>query len=447
MPAPELDETLEIFGQQNVRVTTPFLYCYPLPGSSDLAPVITALETGLQRLTADFPWVAGKVVNEGKTDVNSGVFKIKPGGDTPPLFVKHYRENTETPSMQALQSAAFPVSMLSELLFSPIKVLPTNPDQDRSPVLVLQATRIRGGLLLNIVGNHQALDGTGQEQVSYLLDKACRGIPFSEEEVRIGNLPRSTIVKPFDDSWQPSESSRYLKSRHAIATNVDSPPSQWATVLFPGAALAKLKGKTTDEVTSGYVSTDDALTALIWKSPARARLARLPASRESTLGRAINPRRYLGIPATYPGYIFNMAYTSHALGRLDTLSLGAIASDLRMAVDPQTSGLNRTTREFATLLYRADDKDSVSAHEGLELGADIMLSSWANMRCYDFDFGMQLGLPIAFRRTLMDPVPSLIFLLPKRKDGEIVVTLCVLEEDLVRLRTNEFFTHYGQFLE
>ncbi|KAJ9120589.1 hypothetical protein QFC22_002518 [Naganishia vaughanmartiniae] len=457
MTASFLDETLEIFGQQgSTGFATPFLFCYPLPDAVDLSPIIQTLEAGLRGLTKSFPWVAGKVVNEGKTDVDSGVFKIKQGNtDIPRVLFKDYRKTDDVPTMQTLQEANFPESILPESLFSPINVLPTNPDQDRSPVLVLQINRIQGGLLLNLIGNHQALDGTGQEQLAYLLNKACNGIPFSDEEIRIGNLTRSTIVTFLDDSWQPSPESQYLKAQRVITLPDHSPSSeqkpctepQWVNVMFSGAALSRLKAKANNEIASGFVSTDDALTALIWQSLSRARLARLPGSKESTMGRAINPRRYLGIPATYPGYISNMAYTTLTLDQLAKRTLGATATVLRAAVDPETSGLDRTTRELATLLHRAQDKDSVSAHDGFDLGSDVMLSSWANMRCYDFDFGMQLGTPVAFRRTLMGPVPSLIYLLPKRKDGEIVITMCALEEDLNRLKQDDNFTHYGQFLE
>ncbi|GHJ84457.1 hypothetical protein NliqN6_0859 [Naganishia liquefaciens] len=446
---PDLDETLEIFGQQTVGVTTPFVFCYSLPDTVDFPAIISTLESGLRRLTDGFPWVAGKVINQGKTEVNSGVFKIKHGWDTPRLFVKDHRDNVRAPTMQSLSEARFPVSMLPESMFSPINVLPTDPDQDRSPVFVVQINRIEGGLLLAIIGNHQALDGTGQEQLSYLLNKACNGLPFSEDELRIGNLSRSTIVMPLDDSWQPSPNSRYLKVQQKVATVDELPPTnpRWVTISFSGEALSMLKAKANNEIQSGFSSTDDALTALIWQAISRARLGRLPASKESTLGRAINPRRYLGIPATYPGYITNMAYTSQKLGDLNTLSLGDIASQLRSAVDPQTSGLDRTTREFATLLHRAENKDSVSVHEGFDLDADLMLSSWANMRCYDFCFGMRLGSPVAFRRTQMDPFTSLIYLLPKRKDGEIVVVLGAMEEDLTRLRADEHFNRFGQFLD
>lgn len=321
-------------------------------------------------------------------------------------------------------------------------------------MLVLQANRIPGGLLLNLVGNHRVLDGTGQEQLAFLLNKAGCGMSFSDDEIRIGNLTRSTIITPFDDSWHPPLNSRYVKRERVASTadpsSLEKNPStqlQWVNVIFSSQALFELKAKANSELSSGFVSTDDSLTALIWQSLSRARMARLPASKESTLARAINPRRYLGIPASYPGYITNMAYITLTFDQLNKRSLGTIAADLRTAVDLETSGLDRTTRELVTLLYRAEDKDLVSITEGLDLGSDVMVSSWANMRCYDFDFGMRLGAPVAFRRTLMDPVPSLMYLLPKRKDGEIVITMCVLQEDLVRLKQDDSFTHYGQFLD
>jgi hypothetical protein len=41
------------------------------------------------------------------------------------------------------------------------------------------------------------LDGTtGQEQLVYLLDKACRGEAFDEEEIATANLDRTTIIQP-----------------------------------------------------------------------------------------------------------------------------------------------------------------------------------------------------------------------------------------------------------
>lgn len=443
--------TLDIFGQQtSTAVTTPSVFCFPLRDPDDLPQLVATLTHGLDKLAKSFPWVAGRVVNEGKTTVSSGVFKIKPDGRIPRLIVRDLRAALGAPTLAALEVANFPTSMLDEDLFSPVRVLPGNADEDRSPVLILQVSLMDGCLLLNIVGNHQALDGTGQEQVTYLLDKACRGEAFTEEEIAVGNLSRADVVRPLDDSWQPSPDSPYLKPAPSFnqpaAGAVPAPALRWTDVAFSGSALACLKAEASRDVESGYVSTDDALTALIWQSLARARLARLPPSTTSTVSRASNPRRYLGIPATYPGFVSNNAQSTQTLGTLVERSLGSVAAELRAAVDPESSNLGQTTREYATLLHRAADKDSVSAN-ALDLDRDLMVSSWAGQRSYSFDFGFGLGRPLAFRRTLMPPVPSLGFLLPKRPDGEVVLNICAREDDLERLSLDAYFVKYGSFID
>lgn len=75
-----------------------------------------------------------------------------------------------------------------------------------------------------------------------------------------------------------------------------------------------------------------------------------------------------------------------------------------------------------------------------------MFSSWAGQRCYAFDFGLGLGRPVAFRRPRMIPVPGLMFLLPKRPDGEIVLTMCARDDDLERLAADPTFTKYGRVI-
>lgn len=125
------------------------------------------------------------------------------------------------------------------------------------------------------------------------------------------------------------------------------------------------------------------------------------------------------------------------LQELAQIPLGRVASTLRKAVDPRTSALRDTTREFATLLFRAADRSTVNMGARLDLDFDLMVSSWANMRCYQFIFGLELGSPIAFRRPQQAPVPSLVFLLPRRQDGEIAVQMGARVDDINALRGDE----------
>jgi hypothetical protein len=448
---PVLDIPLEIFGQNDVlSIQTPFVYIFPCD-EPDISKFTDTIQAGLVGLTNAFPWIAGKIVNTGRTGTSSGVFKITSHDPIPNFVVKDWRNDSNAPTMSQLAESEVPCSMLKEEFFAPITVLPGG-DEDRSPLLQLQLSIITGGVVLSAMANHQAMDGTAQDQICYLLDKACNGIPYTKEEIRIGNLEREGIVDIFDDDWQPPLKSMYRANPPSKQKEQEDKPQDdkvghhWISVLFSPSSLSNLKTTISDDLKSGFVSTDDALTALIWQSIAKARLGRFPPSTTTTIGRSVNPRKYLGIPATYPGYISNNAYSTHTLHDLATSSLSSIAAELRSKVS-DIPGIRDTTKEFATLLHRATNRNEVNLNATLDLDVDVIFSSWANMRGYNFDFGLGLGKPTYFRRMDHLGVPSLGFLLPKRPDGENILSICLRTDDIAMLRSDPVFRTYGRFLK
>lgn len=440
---------LEIFGQQpSASVHTPFLFCYPTGPSLDVDRLTTVLTEGLAHMAQAFPWTVGKVAQSVDYESHQDIFVIKASPSSTSVIVKDHRQDKRLASFAELESQEFPVDELDETLLTPHTVLPRPDSPDRSAVFTVQLNVLDGGIILAISGHHQVLDGTGQEQVCHLLDKACKGAAYTLEELQIGNLDRKDIVPLLPDSWQPGVDHLYLRKSHpAQPSPVVGEGSRlaFANIIFSTESLRTLKEDAQAALHSGFVSSNDALTALIWQTTARARRARLPGSTKTTLGRAINPRRYLGIHKLYPGYISNMAYSDMTLDELSEASLGQVAAMLRAAVDPETSNLGQLTRELATLIHRATDKDSVSITNHLDLDTDLMISSWVTMRCCDFDFGLGLGKPVAFRRPKHDCVPSLIFLLPRQTNGDVVVTLCLREDDLGHIRQDAGFTRFGRF--
>ena len=75
-----------------------------------------------------------------------------------------------------------------------------------------------------------------------------------------------------------------------------------------------------------------------------------------------------------------------------------------------------------------------------------MLSSWAKLDCYKLDFNLGLGKPVSVRRPQFVPVESLIYLMPKRLDGEIAVGICLTCEDMEGLRADEEFAKHGRYI-
>jgi hypothetical protein len=451
---PILDIPLEIFGQNDVlSIMTPFVFIYPC-ADPDVSKLTDTIQAGLSKLTTAFPWIAGKIINTGRTESSSGIFKITSHESIPNFTVKDWRNDNNAPTMARLVKMGVPCSMVKEEFFAPITVLPSaTGSEDRSPLLQLQLSIITGGVVLSVMANHQAMDGTAQDQLCFLLDKACNGIPFTEEEIRIGNLERENIVDIYGDEWVPPLRSMYKANPSTAKKDgqEDKPPDDmvehhWVDILFSPSSLSTLKSTISRDLQSGFISTDDALTALIWQSLAKARLGRYPPSTKTTLGRSVNPRRYLGIPATYPGYISNNAYSTHTLQDLADSSLSSIAVELRSKVDPENPGIRNSAKEFATLLHRATNKNEVNINATLDLDVDVIFSSWANMRGYNFDFGLGVGKPTYFRRMDHLGVPSLGFLLPKRPDGENVLSICLRSDDIAKLRSDPVFTTYGRFL-
>ncbi|KAJ3516964.1 hypothetical protein NLJ89_g789 [Agrocybe chaxingu] len=442
----DLNYDLDVFGQQPglSNLYTQICCCFSVADASSHSAIINTLTNGLERLSASFPWVAGQVVNEGSGEGKSGIFKIAPLGNIPCLVVKDLRNDPSIPTMDEFRRANFPFNMLDESIIAPRNTLPGIPDGSPSPVFLLQATFITGGLLLTFVGQHNVMDMTGQGQIIDLLSKACRNEQFTSEELSSGNVDRRNAIPLLDDSYKPGAELAHQMVKPAPSqaiskdTNAhpapDPPPKcSWAYFTFPSHSLAALKSLATENATpaSGYISTDDALSAFIWQSIIRARLP---------------PLRSYSISPTYPGIVQNMTYHTYTAQKLVEEPLGRVASQLRLAVDPKTSNLGYQTRALATFLHRTPDKGSVSVTATLNVSADIALSSWVKQDFYDLDFNLGLGKPEAVRRPQFPPVESLLYLMPKALDGEIAAALCLRDEDMERLRADEEFAKYGRYI-
>jgi hypothetical protein len=281
--------------------------------ASSHSAIINTLTNGLERLSASFPWLAGKVVNEGSGEGNSGTFKIKPLEKIPRLVVKDLRHDPSIPTMDALRRANFPFSMLDETIIAPRKTLPGSSDEsasDSAPVFLLQANFITGGLLLTFVGQHNTMDMTGQGQIIHLFSKACRNEQFTSEELSSGNLARRNLIPLLDDSYkQGSELARQIVKptpSHPISNGTNGhpapPPSKMHLDLLHLPPHLAHRSKITRHKTITSLRLH-----LHRRRPQRLYLAirhprpppRLNPTAESTLARAVNVRHYLDISQTY----------------------------------------------------------------------------------------------------------------------------------------------------
>ena len=451
----DLNVMLDMFGQQSqMDIYTQICLCFGVDDPALYPLVIDTLSRGLRKLAEGLPWTAGQIVNEGSGDGDTGVYLIKALDNSPELVVRDWRDNASMPSMKALRQRNFPINMLDETQIASRATIPTSEDELKpKPVFAVQANFIRGGLILTFVGQHQAMDMTGQEHLIRLLSKACHGTPFTDEEAMSTN-PDEDIIPFLEDPYSPGIELQHQlvkypplqqTSEGASATQVSEPVRCiWTNFVLSLDNLIALKNSASASQPSNslFISTDDAVTALFWQSIMRARLPRLNHASKVKFARAVDMRSLMGVSPMYPGLLQTMAYTDCELETLVRRSLGGVASQLRRSLDAE--GLIYQTRSLATYLSRCPDKDTVSFTASLNLSSDIAMSSWAKLHSYTLDFNLRLGNPEAVRRPLFIPVEGLGYLLPRNLDGEMVVALCLREEDMARLKQDKIFAQYAR---
>ncbi|KAM0722884.1 hypothetical protein Q7P37_001082 [Cladosporium fusiforme] len=452
MAAPEIGEDgiiLDILGQQLLPIYTQICFCFSITDDSIYLQLIETLEAALEKLHAAFPWLAGRVVNEGAITGNTGVFKIKSLGSQNRLLVKDIRDDSSFPSMEVLRRTRFPINALDQSILAPRDTQIDTNNSDPPEVLLVQATLIKGGLILTFLGQHQAMDGIGQDQIIRLFSKACRNEDFTSEERLLGNLAPGNDIPLLDASCElPSNLDHQIMRPQSSPSESQESPAvcTWANFSFPSSSLETLKTTANATSTSKFVSTDDALTAFIWRSVTSARLARLSPTTPSTLARAVDVRSLFGISQMYPGFLQNMTYNTCTFQELVEMPLGVLASKLRFKIDPETSTLAHDTRSLATLLANSPEKSSVSFAACLNWGSDVFFSSWTKMKAYEYDFGPGLGRAEAVRRTRSHTTEGLMYLMPKAPNGGIELVMCLSEDDMGMLRGNEEFLRLAEYV-
>lgn len=449
------DAEIDILGTQPAlfKLYTQLAFIFALPRTSSGADATETITRGLGRLSASFPWVAGQVVNTSSTAGGFPVYRIRPFESQPRLVVRSYEDDPSVPSLKEMEDAKYPMSMMGEDLWAPCPTVATlgfDPSQssgnsdDPAPVLLLQLNMIQGGLVLCINMQHNTCDMMGQAAVIGWLSKACRGEEFTKAELALGNVERRGTIPLIEEAeWDPRTELKHqiFSSQPAASTQPEHkalPVCSWTYANFSASALSRLKSLAESDLPdgfNGYISTDDSLCAFIFQSILRARQSRLDPNLEVTFARAVDARRYLGVDAQYPGILQNMAYTSYPLSKLLVAPLGHIAAAMRQQVDPKMSDIAWRTRALATFMSQsADNAAKTSPTATMNSEADVILSSWGKVPAYEWDFGLGLGPAAAVRRPAFLPVESLMYTMPRNRDGTTAIAMCLRSEDFQHLR-------------
>lgn len=436
-----------------------FVYAFDATDDAVQDRVTTALRNGLDRLSAQLPWLCGNVVNEHSAPRTTGTYRIV-HADEIALVVKHLGANdsSEPLTLDRLRRAHYPFSLLNEELIAPCMTL-NPPGQtlglaaENAPILAVQLNYMSDGLILTVVGQHNVMDMVGQANIISWLSKACHGQQMDTEQLAVANMDKSQTLTLFDQRWTPDpdwlNSLRVAPARDAPCDPDSSTRSgkvSWAYVAFSPHSVRALKqvATQTKHAHSGYISSDDAVCAFIWKCVSRARTASMDGGSCTVFARAVDVRGRMNVPCTYPGTLTNMTYNHSTLRDVSAQPLGVIAASLRGQLN--SSQLSHDTRALATVIDRLQDKASISITAPVAASTGIMLSSWASVQLHHLDFGLQLGAPVAVRRPSFAPVESLMYIMPKCASSGAVVGMCLRDRDWAQLERDAEWTRHATFL-
>ncbi|MCJ1469993.1 hypothetical protein MMC07_008638 [Pseudocyphellaria aurata] len=428
--------------------------CFPLAGSADNSEIIADLEKAMRTITRIFPFLNKQVVlerDEGSVVPTSGTHKLAPRDNADELLLRVNRIAGHFPSYEEIRRSRAPVSLLDGSVLAPMKSLPDMCDfSTPQPVLVVQANFIAGGLLLCFAVMHNALDGHGLGQVIKHFATACRGGNISDADIKAGNLARSNLFPPLRPGEPSQTHSMYQKQRDQSTTEPnDSQSIAWVYYGLSAVKLAELKREASRKASTisgaSWLSTNDALSALIWRAIVTARLPKLKLDRTSSLERAVNGRKFVrpAVPDSYMGACVVDTFSTLSVSDLvQKLHISDIALVLRKSLNEVD---DYRLRSHVSLLYSEPDKRNITFSLPSP-DTDVLVSSWAAWPVYPSDFGEHLGKPEFVRRPNFGPLDGLAYMMPRNLAGDIDVAICLKTDDLERLKDDSVWRTYADYI-
>jgi trichothecene 3-O-acetyltransferase len=390
-----------------------------------------ALDAASIKLTAAFPWLAGQVIIQGRTDKQSGKYAIVPYPEQEGKSLVQRKDCTQlSPSYDQIIASKAPLSMLNSDILCSVSPMGYNmPQTVPWPVLLIEANYIDGGLILCFSSQHTGADMTGQGHIISYFAQALRNEPFDPADVKDGNqTPDISLLSQNEASHHLSTLKRPSQLHVKYPTPV--PPRSampWKCYRITASKAAELKS-----LTQAY-STNDAITAFYTQTHtnARAGAGMIPPNEPIFLERATSIRPQCGYSSRYLGSCAGGA-SSVLMPNQNALSptlANSLRNDLN-AVDEHYA------RSFATALATSPDSTMYYYGATSRMGRDLVVSSWAKLAVSRSNFGELLGMPGFVRRPNFPPAP-VTYVMPLTRDGDVDLAVCATPEEHAALMRDE----------
>ncbi|KAI8283443.1 hypothetical protein K4K60_002694 [Colletotrichum sp. SAR11_57] len=382
-----------------------------------------------------------------------------------PVIINDLRQSSNfTSSFTDLKSKHFPVSSFPAEVFTRCPIWPA-PGQ-RVPITIVQANFIRGGLILN--WNLFHLVGDGQAFYNWIRvwaeeTRRAQGLDIPDPVHYPEPIYADRQIAHKSPQTLPKGKSGRLTD-HPEYTTVTDPATQLAKITTTDGhvgqifylskdSLQRLKQDAQPQTDDGsYVSTNDALSALIWRSIMAAQfdITQLDGSERSVFNIAIDGRGRSQPPihpeamGSFLGFI-QVELPIKKILEADNLSdLSLLIRKAIIAMDKDFSG--SFINDVVQLVNNQDDLGAVITTSFLDVpGRNCAQTSWEKFKMYDLDWGHALGGNIAaIRSPSCGILNGMQIMYPQHPDGGREMLVGIYENCLEKLCNDPVWTRYAE---
>ena len=465
---------------------TCFLMLFPLSTGVDNREIYSKLSAGLSLTLSEIPFIGGYITSVEGTAGGRLQIKIDEGYGTRVTYRDYTTPESRTnfkPSYDELKRDNFPCSAFDPAALMPVQLFVKGPEP---PVMVIQTNFIDGGLIMSVCLHHKTSDGLGLATVLKAWAKHTKEVDMAigdnlstaTDDLTPRSMDRSSMcnglvgsqIEDFPEYRVIDVSAMMLaQAEMAAATATPIPaaptnplkslgPLKFCLVHLPVKGLAHLKSAASPPTpTDGWISTNDAICALLWRHITRVRTdlicalkpdSPLPPQTPLNFVVAVEARRRM-VPALPSEYLGNAAF--HC----------TVTSDLGTVASPSTpfSTVARLIREAVTGFDYAKIRGVIGLVDSVAKASDLLLkafedpmrglivTSWVDMGLYDIEWGASLGRTESVRVpgvTLEEGMPF-CGIFPRRPDGGLEVAIFMEEAAIQRLKEDEEFAAFAEW--
>lgn len=413
---------------------------------------LTALKRGLKALVQRCPLLAGKLSrlppDEASTQVDEWRNIVPSEGLG--FVVRDLREIM--PSFSALKKDNFPPAELKYNLLVPI---PKDVGGE-GPACKIQYSAIGGGTILCWAMSHSVADGGANNELIRILAEevklASEGVDKKNSDREVMELDRRAVIDmksdmPFKIEDHPGYRAQPPPPTPEEASERANHPFQSTQPEIPlifnisPSSLERLKKDATPPAPA-WISTHDALVALIWRTQVQLHRQRSPAAQsllDSTLTTLFMPsdaRKALNLSNTYIGNaIYQLSATLPLSKLLSENSLQSAALAIRQAITAVSA--EKVKSYYSKMKDEWVEWAFLGSYDttGVAMG-----TGWTSGTLYNFDWGEDFGGMTSYRM----PDEAFNSVLPKLVNGGAEIEIGVMPDEVEKLKACEEFMKYVQ---